>query len=461
MSLERALRALKSRIYARYTHKLDTDKDRKRSVFFAEWIDLGFLRHCWTNDGQIAEGVLRSNNPDEKRYEAYYAKGVRTVVNLRHDFDRSPVGLSKERVTNAGMTFVNFPMDARSAPDRQMLLDLIALFPTLEKPVLFHCKSGADRTGLVGAIWRMEMEGEDLASARSELSINYLHRRDSETGVLDEVLDAYAPYATRKSFKKWVAEDYDPTAATEAAIRAKPNRGFWTEVRAIFSDLYIYAQHREALWHQSFAKPILSDEDRRRADLFIKWIDHGVLRGAWHNFAKIGDGVYRSNHPTEKRFRKYAAQGVRTIVNLRGESMEPQYQLEKSLCDELGLNLINMPLKAVEAPPRDKALELLDIFDTAKRPMIIHCKSGADRTGMAAALFKLHSGQGTLEARKQFSLRFIHIKNGRKGVLDRVLDAYEHDTCNKPMPVREWLEKHYDPDAITTGFSRERAVRKA
>jgi len=456
MTLKRVFSYLKARHYARYTHTLEPGRNRGRSEFFAEWIDVGFLRHWWTNDGIIADGVFRSNNPDDKRYKEYAAKGVRTVVNLRHDIGRSPVALSRERVRASGMQFVSFPMEARRAPTRQELLDLMDLFPKLEKPILFHCKSGADRTGLVGAIWKLVVDGEALETAREELSLRYLHRRDSETGALDEVLDAYAPYEGKKSFKQWVAEDYEAACADTLANEKRPHRSVWSELRSVGRDLYRYAQYREALWHQSFAKPIETEEDRRRSNLFINWIDHGILRGIWTNFHQIGDGVFRSNHPTEHRFRKYAQKGFKTILNLRGASMEPQYQLEKALCQELDLHLIDLPMNAREAPPKDTVLRLLEIFDTAERPLIIHCKSGADRTGLAAALFKLHDGQGIKSARRQFSLRFIHFKNGPKGILDSVLDAYEADTVESPQSLREWVSSKYDPAKVVQHFKQRR-----
>lgn len=455
MSLKQSLKRWAKR---RYNHRLDTPKNRKRSEFYAEVIDVGFLRHRWTNDGEIAQDVLRSNNPDAKRFPQYAEQGVKTVVNLRNDRDRSPFLLAKERAEAAGMLFVSFPMGAREAPSRETLLKLLDLFPTLEMPVLFHCKSGADRTGLVAAIWRMVMEGHALADVREELSLKYLHRRDSETGALDEVLDAYAPFEGKKSFADWVRDDYDPDDAEAKALAARPDRGFWAEARSIWRDLYRYAQHREARWHASFAKPIETEEDQRRANTFIKWIDHGVLRGVWTNFYQIGEGVWRSNHPSEKRFRKYAQQGFKTILNLRGASMEPQYQLEKKLCEELGLILIDLPLHAYEAPSVENSLKLLDIFDTAERPMIIHCKSGADRTAIASAFYKLHTGQGIAAARKQFSIRYIHLKNGPKGVLDKVLDAYAAETQGN-TPLRDWLSTDYDPERITNAYREMRQKR--
>lgn len=444
-------------MHARYSHRLDTPQDRRRSEFYAEWVDVGFLRHRWTNDGEITEGVLRSNNPDAARYAKYAQNGVRTVVNLRDDINRAPVRLSEERCRELGIKWISFPMGARRAPTREELLGLIELFPKLEKPVLFHCKSGADRTGLVGAIWRIVVEGQSLEAARFELSIHYLHRRDSETAALDEVLDAFAPFEGLKTFAEWVRDDYDQEEVQRKALEASPQRGVWQELRAIARDLYRYAQHREALWHQSFEKPVVTDEDRKRANFFMKWVDHGVLRGIWTNFDQIGPGVFRSNHPTEKRFRGYAKQGFKTILNLRGASMAPQYQLEKALCEELGLKLIDLPMMAHKAPDKETALKLLDIFDTAERPMIIHCKSGADRTGIASALFKLHSGESIEDAKAQFSLRYVHLRKSAKGVLDRVVEQYEADTKAQQTPLRQWLETQYDPEAITAKFREDRA----
>jgi protein tyrosine/serine phosphatase len=443
---------LKRRLYGRFNHRIDNSRDRKRSEFFAEWIDVGFLRHRWTNDGQIAEGVFRANNPDEKRFKTYALAGIQTVLNLRNDVERAPSKLAEERAMANGMTYVSYPLFPRSAPTKAELTGLVEMFPRLEKPILIHCKSGADRTGLVAAIWRLTQEGESLAAARSELSLKYIHRRDSDTRVLDEVLDAYERYEAELSFVEWVEQHYDPDQAEISAEQSKPKRGFWGALKHFYRDVYTYAQHREAVWHNSFAKPVLTDHDRRRATFFINWIDHGVLRNFWHNFHEISEGVYRSNHPTEKRFRAYAAQGYKTIFNLRGSSMQPQYQLEKSLCDELGLDLIDVELDGASAPSRETLLNILDVFEAAQRPMIIHCKSGADRTGLISALFKIADGEAIDDARKQLSLKYLHLKNGSKGILGWIIDQYAVETAISPMSLREWVSTKYYSESLTIGF---------
>lgn len=230
--------AVKTWFKARFNHRIDTPADRRRSLWYARWADVGFLRHRWTNDGEVTQGVLRANNPTHARFQTYADAGVRTVLNLRNDTHLAPVKLAKERCAQLGLTYVNFPMAPRRAPKRQELLDLIALMPTLEKPVLMHCKSGADRTGLAAAIWLLTQDGAPLHIAQQQLSLRYLHRRDSETGVLDAVLDMFGAAPAGTDFTQWVATTYDPKQAK--AVR--PKRGFASEAWSIARDLLRYAR---------------------------------------------------------------------------------------------------------------------------------------------------------------------------------------------------------------------------
>lgn len=418
---------------------LGTPSERRRAERHAEWADVGFLRRKWHNDGRVAQGLMRSNNPNAERYRDYAAQGIRTVLNLRNDVNKAPCLLARERVEDAGMRYISYPMATRRAPTRDQLLGLIELFPMLEQPVLMHCKSGADRTGLAAAIWLLHQEGASLAEARKELGLRYLHFKESETGVLDAVLDQFAPFEGTVDFADWVAASYDPEKAKQAHLDAVADLGVWEKVRLLFKGTYRYAQHREAAWHRSYFGEPKSDAEKRRANVYINWIDHGILRGVHTNRAVVVPGVIRSNHPTPKRFRAEAKGGVRTILNLRGASEEPQYFVERDLCAELGLELIDFPLKATKRPTKAELARLIDILDEAPRPVLMHCKSGADRTGLAAAAYVLAQGGTMAEARRQLSARFLHFRAGRKGVLDTVLDDYEAEALAHGIGFRDWL----------------------
>jgi len=120
--------------------------------------------------------------------------------------------------------------------------------------------------------------------------------------------------------------------------------------------------------------------------------------------------------------------------------MEPQYILEKNICAKLGLNLIDIPLSATRAPTPEMLVRLLDALNSAERPLLMHCKSGADRTGLASAIFILDQGGSMAQARAQLSPRFLHFKSGRKGILDSFIGAYEREGLADGMTVRSWIE---------------------
>ena len=44
-------------------------------------------------------------------------------------------------------------------------------------------------------------------------------------------------------------------------------------------------------------------------------------------------------------------------------------------------------MKATTRPTRSELLTLIDFFDHCQYPLLIHCKAGADRTGLASALY--------------------------------------------------------------------------
>ena len=60
--------------------------------------------------------------------------------------------------------------------------------------------------------------------------------------------------------------------------------------------------------------------DRKQAYRDLTWGDHGFLRLGFANHHDIGGGMYRENQPSPKRIETLAAMGIKTIVNLRGES---------------------------------------------------------------------------------------------------------------------------------------------
>jgi len=75
-----------------------------------------------------------------------------------------------------------------------------------------HCKSGADRAGLMSVLYRFLVEAEPLVAAKRELSLRYGHFRQGDTGILDYFFERYIEDNRRcpMPFFEWVDKVYDP-----------------------------------------------------------------------------------------------------------------------------------------------------------------------------------------------------------------------------------------------------------
>ena len=166
-------------------------------------------------------------------------------------------------------------------------------------------------------------------------------------------------------------------------------------------------------------------ENRRKARIHFDWFDHGILRRRWTNFFEIAPGVYRSNQPDHKRFEMMKKMGIHTVLNLRGVTESSYYLFEKESCDQLGLKLISTRLFARKAASHEELRDLISIFRDIERPLVIHCKSGADRAGLASAIWLMVMENRPVEdAQKMLSVKYVHLKFIKTGVLDYFLESY-------------------------------------
>lgn len=194
-------------------------------------------------------------------------------------------------------------------------------------------------------------------------------------------------------------------------------------------------------------------ENRRRANIYNLWFDHAVLRTFWTNFFEIAPGVFRSNQPTHGRFVRLKQRGIKTIINLRGRSNAAHFLVAEESCKELGLELVSLNLNARNASPKHEILGLIEAFRTAEKPMVLHCKSGADRAGFASAIYLLVIEKSSMaEARKMMGIKFLHLRFSKTGILDFVFDLYETRNAQSPIPFEDWIRDEYDPQAIQSDY---------
>jgi protein tyrosine/serine phosphatase len=182
-------------------------------------------------------------------------------------------------------------------------------------------------------------------------------------------------------------------------------------------------------------------------------VDHGVFRLIYPNRVQVSDLLWRSSQPSPGQIAWFAAQGGRTIVNLRAGREYGSWPLQREACERHGLKLVEFVLRSREAPSRDTLLGASEFFERLEYPILVHCKSGADRAGLFAALFLLITKEARVaEARKQLSLRFGHFRFAKTGILDAFLDAYEEGGEANGLPFLEWVERVYEPASLTERF---------
>ena len=226
-------------------------------------------------------------------------------------------------------------------------------------------------------------------------------------------------------------------------------------IRRIFQKL---AQKEKDL-RNSFGHDIIDPVERKKSLRHFHWLDHGILRVFWHNFEEFAPGAYRSNHPSLKRFDDYAALGIKAVLNLRGVAKQPHYLFEVEACEKHGLTLVTVPMGARSAPKVERLVDLITAFRTIEHPFLMHCKSGADRTGLAATLYlMLIKGQPLETARKQLTFRFLHIRRTKTGILDHFLDTYAARNAQSPIGIEDWIKTEYDPKALTKSFAQKQAT---
>ena len=228
----------------------------------------------------------------------------------------------------------------------------------------------------------------------------------------------------------------------------------------MFAKLYARWKALESRLSVDWGGKIDTPAARRKAYVYFHVLDHGMLRALWANRTEIAPGAWRCNQPSPRGLRRLNKLGIRTMFNLRGINQRSPYLFEKETCDELGMNLISCNLSARNLVPRQNLIDLLDTFETIEHPFAMHCKSGADRAGLASALYLLHIRGATLEeAMKQLSFRYLHIKNSKTGILDHVLETYGHDNATNPISIRDWIETKYDPGQLTATYNKAREAQ--
>ena len=170
--------------------------------------------------------------------------------------------------------------------------------------------------------------------------------------------------------------------------------------------------------------------------------------------------VIRSAQPTSQLPAWIRDYHLRSILNLRGGSVSDWwYDAEVETARGTGVAFYDFPISATKRPTRRELLVLIDTLRSCPYPLLIHCKSGADRTGLASALYlMIHRGVPPERAEDAFTLEHGHIPLCGPEHLHEPLHEYaawlgSHGLPHSPDRLRDWVKRDYvsagDPDDPT------------
>jgi protein tyrosine phosphatase (PTP) superfamily phosphohydrolase (DUF442 family) len=165
----------------------------------------------------------------------------------------------------------------------------------------------------------------------------------------------------------------------------------------------------------------------------------------------IPNEVYRSAQPSPKTLEHQIRNlSLCSVINLRtNEKKRSWFKAEQEVAEAQGVDLHLVRL-SVFMPPRGTLRQLVHLLDTARRPLLLHCERGVERSGLASAVAVLLSGGDIIEARKQFSLTYGFVPLICRPDLLKVLDDYGQWLAVRGWPhtperFRTWVENDYVP----------------
>ncbi len=125
----------------------------------------------------------------------------------------------------------------------------------------------------------------------------------------------------------------------------------------------------------------------------------------------VANEVYRSAQVSKADIATYqSTYGIRSILNLRGAAPgEAWYDEEIAASAALGVAHVDFAMNASVQLSEAEAERLIALMREMPKPLLVHCRHGSDRTGLAMSLY-LAAISGTDEetAEGQLSLWFGH-----------------------------------------------------
>jgi protein tyrosine phosphatase (PTP) superfamily phosphohydrolase (DUF442 family) len=175
--------------------------------------------------------------------------------------------------------------------------------------------------------------------------------------------------------------------------------------------------------------------------------------------AVIPGRLYRSAQLSPAQLEHFVREhDIKTVVNLRGRPFSDWYPAQSETTQGLGISQEDVTTSANRLPAPSEVRRLIEVFDQSEHPILIHCQQGADRTGLAAAVYLLlYSDADFATARRQCSPRYGHVPIHTAASMDDFFDLYQawlkgQGRTHSPDNFRHWATEEYCPGAGSSRF---------
>ena len=144
----------------------------------------------------------------------------------------------------------------------------------------------------------------------------------------------------------------------------------------------------------------------------------------------IAGELYRSSQPSAAMIAELQKQyGIKTIINLRGEnSGRHWYDKEVAEAKQLNIDHIDFRMSSNRELTQQQAAQLVEIMRDAPKPLLIHCQAGADRTGLASALYLAaiaKTSEATAEGQMSIFYGHLSLSFARAYAMDKTFEKLE------------------------------------
>lgn len=161
------------------------------------------------------------------------------------------------------------------------------------------------------------------------------------------------------------------------------------------------------------------------------------------NFHVVDNTLMRGAKPTEAQLKELKSNGVKSIISFC-TNFNPQNPKVKTPPDEanwaqkLGMDFYWMPMRSNCNPQKEAVNAFFAITDLARakgEKVFIHCRHGADRTGLFSAIYRLRNQNVRLSDVIRELMFYGHDANNNQNVIPYIIDFNEKTNPNEQFFV--------------------------